>query len=56
MIGVPKDGVTDEVVSSVGSDVNLEGPGCAGRNFRNPDRSSGLKVKKIHNITERNIT
>ena len=41
---MPKDSAADEVVSSVGSYVNLEGPCCAGRNFRNTDRSSGLKV------------
>jgi len=56
MMGMPNDSVADEVLSSVGSDVNWEGPWCAGRNFRNPDRSSGLKVKKIHNKTEHNVT
>jgi len=33
MMGMPKDSVADEVVSSVGIYVNWEGPWCAGRNF-----------------------
>lgn len=47
MMGMPKDSVADEVVSSFGSYVNWEGRWCACRNFRNQDRSAGLKVKKF---------
>jgi hypothetical protein len=51
MVGMAKDSMADEVFSSGGSYVNREGTWGAGRNFRNPDRSSGLKVKNIRNIT-----
>jgi len=55
MMGMPKDSVADEVLSSVGSYVTWEGAWRAGQNFRNRDRSSGLKVKQIHSIAEHNI-
>jgi len=54
-MGMSRNCMADPVFSSVGSYVSWEGPWCAGRNVRKPNRSSGLKVKKIHNIAEYNI-
>ena len=34
MMGMSRNGMADQVVSSVGSYVSWEGPRCAGRNFR----------------------